>query len=150
MAIEMHGIRPKIKNCYHFYGCFSTYARRRDTIFWQRVAKRLELFLQGRDVERGWKIYDVSLGSMSAGFVVEVTACPVYIKERLFYYALVYLRKEFPVLSTFDDEAFWSSIVCIRINSLNHFVNTLNQNSRWKNSRDIYEVKRPPPKIQTL
>jgi hypothetical protein len=119
-------------------------------MFWTGVAKRLQLFLQDRDVERGWKIYDVSLDSKSAGFVVEAAACPDYIEERLFHYALVYLRIEFPDLSTFDDESFWSSIECNPIKSQQHLVNTLNLYSRWKNSRNYYVVKRLPPKEQRL
>lgn len=152
MTIKMHCDMQVEKNYYHVYGWFSFPARYRNVMVWIGVANRLELFLQhkNKDVERGWKIYDVFLDHTFAGFIVEAAACPDYIQERLFYYTLVFLRREFPLLSTTEVESFWSSIECKPIRRELHLVNALNMYSRRKNSGFYYVVKRFPPKDQHL
>lgn len=145
MIMEKRCITPDLEKCCHVYGIFRWCAKRRKTQHWAAIAERLKSFLEERDVRKGWKIYEVGLSCKSVSFVVESASHPDYIQERLFYYTLVYLRKEFPKLGAslkgLEDELFWSSIVSPPIAGLKHLENKLNQISRWKNSCVKYEVK---------
>lgn len=144
MIKETRCIAPDLEKCCHLYGTFRWRAKPRDTQCWSAIAERLKIFLEEKDVWQGWKIYEVWLSDKSISFVVESASHLGYIRERLFYYALVYLRNEFPKLDAFlkgrVDGLFWRSIDSSPINGLKHLENKLNQISRWKSSGVEYEV----------
>jgi hypothetical protein len=141
--METRNIAPELDNCHHFYGKFSRLVGKSETQYWVEISERLKVFLEDRDVEQGWKIYEVCLGQTSVSFVVESASRSNYIEERLFYYTLVYLRKDFPKLSAIEDELFWNSVTSSPPNSSKHLERKLNLISQWKNSNVQYEVEEP-------
>lgn len=121
MTLKIEGKPPGYNNCYHFHAA----PKYRHHALVGNIADRLDQLLREKSLELRWKIHAIAVDSDHAHFLIESTAAPSEIAQRLFGYASFMLRKEFPELREINAEHFWGGRQCKPITDQAHFDNTV-------------------------
>ena len=121
MTLKIVGKLSGYNNCYHFHAA----PKYRQHSLVGNIAARLDQLLREKSHELGWKIHAIAVDSDHAHFLIESSATPSEIAQRLFGFASFMLRKEFPALKEINTEHFWGGRQCKPITDQTHFDNTL-------------------------
>lgn len=126
MSLKIEGTIPGHNNCYHFHAS----PKYRESALVGEIALRLEQLIKEKSVELGWVIYALAVDSDHVHFLIQSSATPSEIAQRIFGYCSFVLRKDFPELKKINAEHFWGGRQCKCVKNQTHFENTVSYVAR--------------------
>lgn len=122
MTIKVKSTNPPYQNYHHFHAS----SKYRASVFTKAMAERLEILIQEKCQERGWKFTGLAVDDDHIHFLIQANTTYSDIAQRIFGYTSIMLRREFPKLKELNKDHLWGGTQYVPINDQKHLESVIN------------------------